>query len=270
MMGTAFVVCAAVISQTPQPLPEIAKSLPATWPLPAWAPPESVPKAEPPKAEIKKGLVEVFPHVRVDKEAGLVEFDGSVCVDVKQAETPRVEIELFVCLPMRDKEMESLVVSAALGAHVHAGLLLAGLTPGEAGRIEFPPEENKIRRVSPRGEVVKVEFVWTAEGKERTASPLEWVIDERDGKRLSEKKDWKLVFGGSRFGKMKNAEGRPLEAYDADGLGTLIALCTYGSETIGLNQVWSHDSGIDRPWWVADTKAVPGYGTPVKVRVRKE
>src|SRR4029077_10320437 len=122
----------------------------------------------------------------------------------------------------------------------------------------------------PKGDGVKVEFVWMEEGKEKTASPLEWVIDERDGKKLSEKKDVKLVFGGSRFGKMKNEEGKMVEVYDADGLGTLIALCTYGSETIGMSQVWSHDSGIDRPWWYADTKAVPGYGTAVKVRVRKE
>lgn len=234
----------------------IASRLPATWPT-----------QSPAVRPTGGGWVEAFPHVRVDRSRKMVEFDGAVCVDVHQAETPRVEIELFVCCPMRDKEMESLVVSHALAAHVHAALLLAGFTPGSPGRIEFP-KDNVLRRVPPMGDNLRVELAWfDADGKEQTANVLEWIIDERTKKPLSTSAEMRLVYGGSSFGKMKDEEGKDVEVYDADGLGTLITLCTFGTETVGLSAVYSHDSGIDAPWWLARAEVMPPYNTPVKVRL---
>jgi hypothetical protein len=67
---------------------------------------------------------------------------------------------------------------------------------------------------------------------------------------------------------MKNENGEQVNVYNADESGSLIGLCTFGSETIGLSEVVSPDSGVDVPRFVAKNDAVPPATTHVRVRVQ--
>ena len=66
---------------------------------------------------------------------------------------------------------------------------------------------------------------------------------------------------------MRNEQGEKVNVYNADELGTLIGLCTFGSETIGLTRVYSPDSGVDAASFVANNAAIPPADTAVRVRV---
>ena len=276
------------------PLPEAASRLPPTWPPAGWsvAPmmpgqgPSGVQPGEKPAALTAEAdkWVQAFPHVRVNRGQKSIEFDGVVAWDFHNADTPRTELELLVCLPMRDKEHESLVLSKAKGTHVHAALLMIGLEPGTPGRIDFGAAENNDRqagvtRVAPTGPEVAVEFVYAKAGKEVVDDARVWVTDEagpREQKPAKEAKEGAeqlsapaltFVFGGSKVGQMRNEQGERVNVYNADELGTLIGLCTFGSETIGLTRVYSPDSGLDLPSFVANNAAIPAADTAVRVRV---
>lgn len=311
MSTLALVVAAAVGLAQPaapsaSPLPDVARKLPSRWSQPESAPVVQAP-GQPPAAEMDK-WVDAFPHVRVNRAQKTVEFDGVVAWDFHDADAPRTELELLVCLPMRDKEHESLVLSKAKGAHVHAALLMVGLEPGAPGRIEFGAADEKdpepgVKRVAPQGPEVAVEFVYTKSGKEVTDDARSWVRDEagwredkerraataeRITERLNRERAAKgdkrvvthvdvdpisgptltFVFGGSKVGQMRNEQGDKVNVYNADELGTLIGLCTFGSETIGLTRVYSPDSGLDAPSFIAKNEAIPPMDTPVRVRVK--
>ena len=90
---------------------------------------------------VARGMVDAFPYVRVDRAAGVVEFDGIVPIDAHDPKTPLVFLEEFVCTP-DSREYESLVVTKAKPSHVHAALLLAGGLAGKPGEWRWagPPE----------------------------------------------------------------------------------------------------------------------------------
>lgn len=289
------------------PLPDIAGKLPSTWPPPGWPtsvqfPGQQAATAAPTAAPVDK-WIDVFPHVRINRALKAVEFDSTVAWDFHNADTPRTELELLVCLPMRDKEHESLLLSQAKGAHVHAALLMVGFEPGTPGRVDFGAADEKdqqpgVRRVAPAGPEVTVQFVYTKDGKEVIDDARSWVKDEAGWRELKEQKDataarikerykaegagrtlahvdvdpisfpmLTFVFGGSSVGQMRNEQGDKVNIYNADELGTLIGLCTFGSETIGLTRVYSPDSGVDAPSFIANNAAIPAADTPVRVRI---
>jgi hypothetical protein len=66
----------------------------------------------------------------------------------------------------------------------------------------------------------------------------------------------------------KDAAGTMIEAYDAEGMGTLIGLATFGSETIAPETVFSPDSAQSEPVWIADRRTLPKISTPVTIRLR--
>ncbi|MFT3686291.1 MAG: YdjY domain-containing protein [Phycisphaerales bacterium] len=311
-MLTVLPLAALVLTSLAQPVapaqpssvvPPIAKQLPATWPPPGWPTRVTLPGEQPAKTDQtakpaeKDEWVQVFKHVRVNRARKSVEFDGVVAWDFHNADTPRTELELLVCLPLRDKEHESLVLSKAKGADVHAALLMAGLEPGTPGRIEFGDGDGKdkqpgVKRVAPVGPEVDVRFAYLKEGKEVVDDPRSWVEDEAENREEARrieaakptmmngvtrrrdinyltlaKNPYTYVFGGSKIGQMRNLEGEKVNVYAADELGTLIGLCTFGSETVGITRVYSPDSGVDAPNFVARNAAIPPADTPVRVRI---
>jgi hypothetical protein len=204
---------------------------------------------------------EIFPHVRLDKENKVVEFDGEVPIDCHNPKTPRIYLEVTVCT-RNSKEHETLVVTDAKPSHVHAALLLAGLKPGKPG--SWRPEGNDIVRIPPEGDAVEVTIVYRGtDGREVEIPADEWAINAATGKKLGEGAAGAWVFAGSR---MVPYQGH--EFYDADGTGTLIGLTTFGSETVAYTRIFSPESSVDEPEWIADAAGVPGYGTRVVVRVR--
>jgi hypothetical protein len=240
---------------------------PTSTPPPAPRTPAGARTGDQPRAGAA-GLHEFLPGVRADLGAKLVEFDGVVPIDCHNPKTPDVYLEVTVCTP-DTKEHEALVMTKVKAASVHAALLAAGLEPGAPGQWKW--EEKKLVPVAARGPGVDVRLTYKgADGKEVESPATDWIVNATTkapfvppgaGGDGSAERGW--VFAGSR---MVSHEGK--EFYDADGVGTLVGLCTFGSETIAWKRVISPDSNVDEPEWIADPSRVPPFGTPVTVRIR--
>lgn len=218
-------------------------------------------RAAGPDERAQPRAVQLFPGVRVDRASRVVEFDATVAVDAHDAQAPNVYLELIACVP-DTREHESLVVTKAKAAQIHAALLLIGLEPGTPGRIDFTGP--KPTAISPKGPAMRVAISWQEGGKTVTRSIEELVKNVKDGKNLPTQ-SW--LFAGSRFAKRKDASGQPVEVYDAEGMGTLIGLATFGSETIAPSTVFSPDAALSEPVWIADAKTMPKVGASVVVRL---
>ncbi len=211
------------------------------------------------------GLREVFPGVRADVKAKLVEFDGEVPIDCHSPETPLVYLEVMVCTP-DTKEHESLVMTRAKPSHVHAALLACGLTPGKPGSWSWNAAEKKMESIPPEGAPLRVSIAHAdASGKEVEALASDWVLGAKGSEPFKPKDPsqpgW--AFAGSKMAVRSGAE-----VYDADGTGTLVGLTTFGAETIAWRDVLSHEAAVHEPEWVANAKLVPKVGTKVVVRIR--
>lgn len=219
-----------------------------------------------------RGLHEVFPHVRIDRDARLVEFDAVVPINAHATDGSVVFLEAIACRP-DTKEHESLAMTRALASHVHAALLLLGLKPGTPGRWEW--EGTAARAVPPTGPALRVALAWTdADGTNHEHDACDLIV-RRDPNATAASPttlahtlradfaDAPFVFAGSRF---VVREGR--EWYDADGSGLVIGLHTFGGETIALAHTMHHEAEIEEPEWIARADLLPIRGTPVVVRVR--
>lgn len=210
------------------------------------------------------GLVQVFPHVRVDRAARVVEFDAYVPLVIDDPEQV-VFLETIVCT-RNSKEHETLLATDARPSNVHAALLLLGAEPGAPGDWTTG-EDNEIRLIPPTGPAVRVEFLWTdAQGAAHHDDPVTWVVNDATGAGLADQ-DW--LFSGSRLVEWTPpGKDAPVEVYDADYSGTLIGLHTFGTETLAWPTVMSPDSTVEEPVWVADAKKAPPVNAPVTVRLR--
>lgn len=206
----------------------------------------------------------LFPHLRINTQERWLELDGIVPITVDDPDAPTVYLEQVVCgrespeIPA-GKEHESLVATNAKGSHIHAGLLLLGLEPGQPVRWTTE-EDGSIKAHEPKGPPVRVEFIWTNEqGVEQTASPQDWIRHESTGERFP---DGHWLFAGSMF-----VDFGAGEVYDADRSGTLIGLASFGGEVLSWNTPIHHESGIAVPVWTANNDTVPEFKTPVRVRL---
>jgi hypothetical protein len=262
--------CGSTASSRPAPaapeqpsITERAAGTPDSAPAPNSRPAPAAATKTPPKPE-PRGLKELLPGVRADLAAKVVEFDGIVPINCHDPRTPDVYLEVVVCTP-DTKEHESLVMTKAKASDVHAALLAVGLEPGAPGRWDY--KEKKFTPVPPRGAAIEVLFAYKgADGKVSEVPATDWIVNaSTKGPFVPAAGDpgggW--VFAGS---KMAKHEGH--EVYDADGVGTLVGLCTFGSETVAWKRVISPDSEVNEPEWIADAGKVPAYGTPVTVRIR--
>lgn len=244
----ASVLVGVAMAQQPEdPAPRPGTTLPPI----ATEPPK---KPDLPKNE---GVVEVFPGVRVNLGDRCVEFDGTVPIRVDDPRAPRVYLEQVVCIP-DTKEHESLVVAKVQPSHVHAALLALGLNPGKPAGYEWV--DGKGRPVPPEGDRVRLTLHYT----DRAGAAVDVDVSRlvRNAKTGEPWPDSGWVFAGSV---MRKRQGR--EVYDADGTGTLIGLASFGSEVIAPATVFSPDSQIDEPVWIADAATVPPMDTKVTVRL---
>ncbi|MBX3317248.1 MAG: hypothetical protein KF902_10355 [Phycisphaeraceae bacterium] len=208
-------------------------------------------------------VIPEMPHVRVDRERGIVEFDGFVPIDAHIENAPHLYLEVMVCTP-EVRAHESLVASRASPRHVHAALLLVGLIPGRTGAWHWNGAE--VARVPPEGSPVEVRFIWTdADGQTHDTLASDWVVSRVSGIRLTETIEEgapRWVFAGSR---MVSRGGR--EWYAAEAEGTIVGLHTFTSETVAWSGVYSPSAEIEDPEWIADPSRVPPRGTSVVVRL---
>ena len=203
-------------------------------------------------------MPEVFPGVRADASLGVVEFDGTVAIDAHNPNSPVVYLEVVVCAP-DSKEHEALVVADIRASHLHAALLLAGVTPGTPTSWLRTP--TGLRAEPAIGDAVRVEFI--VDGGE-PISPTAWIRHETDA--VAAPDAW--LFAGSR---LRDRDGDGRDEYDADGTGLLIGLHAFGSEVVAWTEPAHPDSGVEEPVWLVFNAALPARDTPVTVRLsRKE
>jgi len=204
-----------------------------------------------------KPMTELLPGVLVGE--GIVEFEGTVAIDVHHPDTPIVYLEMFVTSP-DSREHESLIVASIKPSILHAALLAAGVTPGQPRH-----KDNSGAWVDAIGQ----ELLITVSTKELADwSDFErienWVINQQNQTLLSESESWTgSVFAGSKI----NNSG-PNAGYLADRSGTLISLTTFGDEVISPRWAISHEAEIDEPVWIASIDHLPTKGTNVKVRIQ--
>ncbi|MBX3353060.1 MAG: hypothetical protein KF684_08995 [Phycisphaeraceae bacterium] len=203
------------------------------------------------------GPREVFPGVRVDLDARVVEFDGIVPMDCHHPDTPHIYLEVVACIP-DTREHESLVMTRALPSHVHAALLMIGAQPGAPG--EWRWEQGAPVYEPPVGDPVRVSFRTERDGSVVEHAAHEWIVDVRTGEQAPDR-PW--VFAGSRFVLRQGWQG-----YESDRAGNLIGLATFGNETIAWTEVFSPEASIDEPAWIANTALVPRFGEKVTVVLR--
>src|SRR5262249_11037911 len=210
---------------TPKP-PTPQTDAPSPTPTPI-APTASAPPPHPTSDIPHPTLKEVFPHVRLDAAKHLIEIDGSVPIDAHSEKTPRVYLEVCVCIP-DSKEHETLVMTKAVPSNVHAALLLAGLQPGKPGQWDWSGE--KLKAIPPTGDPVTVTVSYTKDGKTIEAPITDWVITTQTQRTMTQTAaadSDHFVFAGSTIFKRKDRE-----YYTADYDGTLVGLTTFGGETI--------------------------------------
>lgn len=240
---------------------------PATPPAPPPAAPSpAAPDALPGPAKRPAGPVEAFPHVRVDLAARRVEFDATVEARPLDPETPLVFLEVIACTP-NTREHEALVLSRARAEHVHAALLLLGLTPGAPGSVTQRP--SGIARTPPSGPALAVTFEWAApDGSRSSAPPSAWIRDKATGHRPA-MNPGDFVFAGSKTATSTDpTSGAAVTYYAAQAAGTLIGLTTFGDEAVAWRTVLSPETALDTPVWIADPATTPPPGTPVVVAIR--
>lgn len=205
-------------------------------------------------------LRDVFPHVRADVSAGIVEFDASVPIDAHDERTPLVYLEVVAC-PPDTKEHESLLVTNARGRDIHAALLMIGLQGGAPARWVWTGPS--LVAHPPSGDAVEIIVAWGEGASARQDRITTWIISNRNQTSL-DADGGRFVFAGSR---MVSRGG--VERYEAEGAGTLIGLTTFGSEMIAWSNLYHHDSSIADPQWIANAATMPPRGTRVVVRIRR-
>lgn len=194
-----------------------------------------------------------MPYVRVFRNR--VEVEGIVPIDCHHPDTPHIFLEVIACAP-DTREHEALVMTKAKPSHVHAALLILDRTPGFPGSWIWNGPGSDVTYNKPSGDEIDISLRYTTpDGKVIEQPVREWIVDVDTGEPLP---DALFKFAGSRFVRYRGEE-----VYDADYAGTIVGLATFGNEVIAWTEVFSPESSIDAPRWIANTKTVPEFGTPV-------
>lgn len=237
------------------------QSTESTAPTPSTDRPSATNPATPPRTT-PTGPIEVFPHIRLDRDARTVDFDAVV--------PPRafavVYLEQVVCT-RGTRDHEVLAITDAKPSEIQAAIMMLGLEPGSPGSWEW--KDKKLIPIPPKGPALDVTFVIDRNGTTREESPLDWITLETTGKTLretlGESSRGAFVLAGSGF--VVRGPGLP-EEYEADGSGTLIGLTTFGTETIAFRNMHSPETSVEAPVFVLREDATPPGGTPIVVRIR--
>ena len=186
-----------------------------------------------------------FNHLRVDIARRRISFDANVCLRKGQ-------LELLVC-KTSSKEHESILHTDAMAAHLHAGLLALGLTPG------LPAEwttdaDGRGCFVSPRGPELKITLRWKdSGGKIHNDNPRAWVVPCEKNSDMTLPETWIFIGSGILAG------GR----YWADCDGDVISLTNFQSAVIDVPIESSNKNALLN--FKANPSAIPPLGTAVEV-----
>jgi len=181
--------------------------------------------------------------VRVDLAKRQASFDAEVCLRDGALE--------FMIVAWQTKTHESILQTRARASHLHAGLLMLGLTPGKPARWGGQGEVGRF--LSPAGAGLKMRFNWKdANGKSCAADAADWLAGA-DNQEVERPEQW--IFVGSDI----LPDGR----YWAELDGEMISLTNFASAVIDVP--FRSSSVNDERGFVAKTDAIPPTGTKVEV-----
>lgn len=192
-----------------------------------------------------------WPHIRLDREAGVVELDARVVID-KDNEW----LELIVCT-VGGREYESVLATEARPSHLHLALLTLGLEPGRPLSWQRN-DQDELVMIEPAGPPVEVTLVYEADGQRREVDPSAWIRNAQTGEPMPADQ-W--LFTGSAF---VDYEGK--KVYMADLNGTILSLVNFGDDLIARNTQLTNQT--DGGEWVANHDAIPAKDTAVIVRIK--
>ena len=181
--------------------------------------------------------------VGFDRTKRQVWFDAEVCLR-------EGALEFLVCA-WDTKKHESILHTKAKASHLHAALLMLGLTPGKPAR--WSGQDENARFLPPAGAGLKVSLAWKDKGgKPRRADAGAWLKALGTAK-LEPPKQW--IFVGS--------EVLPDGRYWAEVDGEVISLTNFASAVI---DVPFRSSNVNEQREIcANTKAIPPIATKVRV-----
>jgi hypothetical protein len=182
-------------------------------------------------------------RVRLDVARRRVSFDAEVCLR-------EGVLEFFLCYG-QTKAHESVLQTRAKPSHVHAALLLLGLTPGKPAR--WSGQDANARFLPPDGAGLKISLAWAdKQGRPHTADVTDWLKGAAD-KKVTPPKRW--IFVGSDI----LPDGR----YWADAEGEVISLTNFASAVVDVPFESSHSNDLRE--FFADPRAIPPIGTKVSI-----
>lgn len=190
-----------------------------------------------------------WPHVRVDREAGVVEFDAKVVLD--DAEW----LELIVCTT-GGREYEAIAATDARPSHIHLALMTVGLEPGNPSAWQRNDKDDLVQ-IKPTGPQVAVTIHWEQDGKKHETSANRWIKDAKSGEAMPGEA-W--LFTGSQL-----VEHNGERIYMADANGTVISLVNFGDDLMSRDTDLTNQT--DEGQWVANGEAIPPAGTAITVRL---
>jgi len=207
----------------------------ATTPTTPIAPDEETPPSE--VAEPVGKRLEYAPGVVIDFAQRQVEVAAEVALREGL-------LELLACSP-RTKEHESILVALPRPWHIYQALGLVGLTPGHPAA--WDPKHK--RGVPPTGDELTISITYQRDGERVEVDAWDWLQALRTGE-PAPPRPW--IFTGSLTSPRDGS-------FAADYDGNVISLVAFGTELLGLAEVFSPDN--DQLWLCPRTERIPPLGT---------
>lgn len=236
--GLACPVCLVMALRAASPAPGGGDPVTPVVPASAAAPVAAGPPASA-AAEPRIGLV------RLDPARRQVSFEAEVCLREGM-------LEFLICA-WDTKKHESILHTKARASHLHAALLLLGLSAGKPAR--WSGEDEDARFLPPAGAGLEIALLWKdKDGKLKRAEAFEWIRGAQ-GRKFTPPKEW--VFVGSDI----LPDGR----YWGELEGEVVSVSNFASAVIDVPFESSNKDAMRD--MCANTAAIPPVGTKVDVIV---
>jgi hypothetical protein len=206
-----------------------------TCAISVWGAEPSVPGGTPAPAGGK------LPHVQVDVKARQVRVECNSC-NVNQD----VGLEFFCC-ETGTNEYESVLSSRAKASHIHLGLLMIGLEPGEPVKWS----EAARKWLPPHGPPLTITCEWKKDNGQAMRVPAYRLMVSRKTKKEAPPFTW--VFTGSKV----MDDGK----YAADAVGYLVSVLNNELTVIDIPEIAGRD--LESREWDRNGNLLPPVGTTI-------
>ncbi|WP_428386949.1 YdjY domain-containing protein [Mucisphaera sp.] len=207
-------------------------------------------------------------HIRIDREAAIVEFDAEVVFEQRQVTNDEGEVlytfgewlELLACTH-NTREHESLLATHVKPSDLHAALLLLNLEPGQPATLT-QTDAGEWTTTPPSGPDLTITLLTPPDPDNPDAQPTRtpagrWIIHEPTSQTLEHTR-W--LFTGSR-----TIEHNGETLYLANLSGSLISLVNFRDDLIVRPTATT--SADDQQAYQPNLPLIPPPGTPVRVRI---